>query len=418
MTTLSELPNEMLLEISLHLDYRDLNAFTRVSRHFHALSNRNLYKAIAKDSPGKSIAWAAEKGKEASARKLLQMCGSKILDDLPIFEGQEPIRIAAWKGHTNIVELFLPYCIQHDTEKEGDLFNRTLKAAVTSEHAAVVKLLLEHKADCKTNSHDRHAAIPLCKAVELGHVSIVRLFLEYNYCSLDTYNLRGMTPLAVAAATRPSPANLEIAQLLVGAGADLYIYDKLLLEAAGSDNLPVMKLLLANNLHWRQLGWLEVLWEFSRPRDNHEMGSLLLSWIDVDRILKYGNLQRCYLLKGAIVNRLDDLLEKVLKESSVLDKDHQPNRRAVHFCPLSLAVCYGRPRAVKLLLDHGADPSGEGNSRPVQLALEKGKDTMARLLFDKGATFDPDMCFGSSEYRQLLKLRMARVQRRPVSQEL
>ena len=79
MTTLSELPNEMLLEISLHLDYRDLNAFTRVSRHFHALSNRNLYKAIAKDSPGKSIAWAAEKGKEASARKLLQMAEKSYL---------------------------------------------------------------------------------------------------------------------------------------------------------------------------------------------------------------------------------------------------------------------------------------------------------------------------------------------------
>lgn len=413
--TLSELPNEMLLEISGHFDYPDLNAFTQVNHHFHALSNRGLYRAIAKDSPGKAIAWVAEKGKEASARKLLQMCGLKILDNL-VFEGQEPIVIAASNGHTNLVELFLPHCIQHDSEKEGeDLFKRALTVAIPEKHVAVVKLLLKHKTDFKTNHEDRHAAIPLCKAIEMGHVSIVKLFLEHNYCNLDTYDLDGMTPLALAAVTKASSANLEIAQLLVEAGADLYKDDYLLLKAAKSDNLPVMKLLLANNLCWRRLEWSEVLLEFSRPRrQNHEMGSLLLGWMDVDRILKTSNIQRCYLLRGAIANRLDDLLGKILDKSAVLDEDHKANRKGIYLCPLSLAVCYGRPRAVKLLLDHGADPSGEGDCRPVQFALEKGKDTMASLLFDKGAIFDPEKCRGSAEYRQLMKLRMARVQRKPI----
>lgn len=123
MTTLSELPSEMLLEISGHLDYPNLNAFTQVSRHFHALSNRGLYRAIAKDTPGKAIIWAAEKGKETSARKLLQMCGLKILHDL-VFEGQEPIVIAASNGHTNLVELFLPHCIQHDAEKKEKIYSK------------------------------------------------------------------------------------------------------------------------------------------------------------------------------------------------------------------------------------------------------------------------------------------------------
>lgn len=415
MTTLSELPNEMLLEISGHLDYPDLNALTQVSRHFHALSNGGLYKAIAKDSPGKAIAWAAEKGKEASARKLLQMCSLKVLDDI-VFEGQEPIVIAASNGHTNLVGLFLPYCIQHDTDKEGEyLFKRALTVATSEKHIAVVKLLLEHKTDFKTNHEDIYVAIPLCKAVEMGYVSIVKLFLEHNYCNLDTYDPDGMTPLALAAATKASPENLEIAQLLVGAGADLYKDDNLLLKAAKSDNLPVVRLLLANNLCWRRLECSEVLREFSRPRrKNHEMGSLLLSWIDVDRILQVSNIQRCYLLRGAIANRLDDLLEKILDKSAVLDEDNKENRIGIYLCPLSLAVCYGRPRAVKLLLDHGADPSGEGDCRPVQFALEKAKDTTARLLFDKGAIFDPEKCCGSAEYCQLMKLRMARVQRKPI----
>jgi Ankyrin repeat. len=156
----------------------------------------------------------------------------------------------------------------------------------------------------------------------------VKIFLEHNYCNLDTYDLDGMTPIALAAATKASSENLEIAQLLVEAGADLCRDDNLLLKAAKSDNLPVMKLFLANNLCWRRLEWSEVLREFSQPsRKNHEIGSLLLSWIDVDRILKISNIQRCYLLRGAIANRLDDLLEKILDESAVLDEDHKANRK-------------------------------------------------------------------------------------------
>ncbi|KAJ6179311.1 hypothetical protein N7519_009772 [Penicillium mononematosum] len=409
MPALSELPNELLLEISLHLHYPGLNAFTQVCRHFHALSNRVLYRTIAKDSPGKAIAWAAEEGKETSARKLLQMCGTKILDDI-VFEEQEPIVIAASNGHTRLVELFLPHCIQHDTEKEGDLFKRALTKAIKKEHVEVVKLLLEHKTH--TNSLDRHAAIPLCRAVKMGHVPIVRLLLEHNYSNLDTYDMHGMTPLAVAAAAKASSTNLEIAKLLVEAGADLHIDHGLLLRAAKSNNLPVIKLLLANNFDWRRLEWFDVLSEFSRPiRENHEVGALLLSGMNVDRILSDGNVQRCFLLRGAITNHLDDLLEKILDEWPVLDEDHKPSRRAIRFCPLSLAVCRGRPSAVKLLLEHGADPSGDLDCPPVQFALEKGKDTMARMLFDKGATFDPETCHESSGYRQLLKLRMARVQR-------
>ncbi|KAJ6125858.1 hypothetical protein N7471_010351 [Penicillium samsonianum] len=374
MTTLSAIPNEMLLEISLHLDYPDLNALTRVSGHFHALLNRILYRTIAKDSPGKAIAWAAEKGKETSARKLLQMCGSKILDEL-VLEEREPIVIAASNGHARLVELFLPHCIQHDTEKEGDLFKRALTEAIPEEHVEVVNLLLEHKADFKTNSEDRHAAIPLCRAVEMEHVSIVRLFLEHNYCNLDTYDMYAMTPLALAAAAKPSSTNLEIAQLLVEAGADLHIDHRLLLRAAKSDNLPVMKLLLENNLNLRRLGWFDfdVLCEFSRPRrENHGMAALLLGWINVDRILNNSIVQCCLLLRGAITNRLDNLLEKILDGCPVLAEDHKASRRAIGFCPLSVAVCYGRPRVVKLLLEHGANPNGDLDCSPERHLIRKG----------------------------------------------
>ncbi|KAJ5229627.1 hypothetical protein N7489_010335 [Penicillium chrysogenum] len=200
-----------------------------------------------------------------------------------------------------------------------------------------------------------------------------------------------MTPLALAAAAKASSTNLEIAKLLVEAGADSHIDHGLLLRAAKSYNLPVMKLLLANNFDWRRLEWFDVLREFSRPiPENYEVGELLLSGMNVDRILSY---------------------EKILNEWPVLDENHKPSRRAIRFCPLSLAVCNGRPSAVKLLLEHGADPGGELDCPPVQFALEQGKDAMAKLLFDKGATFDPETCHESSGYRRLLKLRMARVQR-------
>ena len=410
MATLSAIPNEILLKVSLYLDYPGLNAFSQVSHHIYTLANWVLYKTIAKRSPGKAMAWVAEKGKDLSARKLLQMCGCEILDDL-VSADREPILIASSHGHAHLVELFLPHCIRHDSENEGGLFRRALTEAIQEEHIAVVQVFLKQRAHFITNGQDKHAAVPLCRAVEMGHVSIVRLLIEHNYCNLNTCDMDGMTPLTLAAKAKPSSTNLEIAKLLLEAGANLHIDPKLLLRAAKSDNFAVMKLFIENNLNWRQLEWFDILCEFSRPRrENHGIGLLLLSWINVDRIMNNSNIHRCLLLRAAIINRLDNLLKRILDEGPVLDKDHTSSRRAMSFCPLSVAVCYGRLSAVQLLLKHGADPNGDIGISPVQLALERNKHAMARLLFEKGASLDPEGCRGSPGYRQLLKLRLARVQ--------
>ncbi|KAJ5446887.1 hypothetical protein N7445_001708 [Penicillium cf. griseofulvum] len=412
MTTLPEMANETLLKISLYLDYRDLNAFARVNRHFHALSNRDLYRLLAKDSPGKAIAWAAKKGNEASAVKLLQMCGLKLLDDFAS-EDREPIVIAASNGHTHLVELFLPHCIQHDTEKREDLVRKTFDAATRKDHVTIVKLLLEHKADFNFNPQNRNAVGPLCTAVEMGKVSIVKLFLEHNYCDLNTSDLDDMTPLALAASMPPSSANLEIARLILEASPGVYRDPELLLKAAQSDNMPIMKFLLANNFNWRRLEWFDILSEFSQlRRKDHEMGPLLLSWIDVDSIMKIGSLQRCYLFKGAIVNGSEDLLKKLLDESTVLDEDLHLNTRRDCFCHLSLAVCHGQYKSVELLLKHGADPNVKDRCRPIQFALERGKDdTIVRLLLRYGATCDPENWIGTPKHCDLMNFRMAQVRK-------
>ncbi|KXG52516.1 uncharacterized protein PGRI_088000 [Penicillium griseofulvum] len=412
MMTLLEMANETLLKISLYLDYRDLSAFVRVNRHFYALSNKNLYSSLAKDSPGKAIAWAANTGNQASAQKLLQMCGLKILDEF-FSEDREPIVIAASNGHTRLVQLFLPHCIQQDTEKKEDLVRKTLDAAIRKDHIAVVKLLLEDKADFNLNAMSKNAVAPLCTAVEMGKVSMVEIFLEHNYCDLNTSDLDDMTPLALAASGPPSSANLDIARLLLEASPGLYRDPELLLKAARSDNMPVMKFLLANNFNWRRLEWFDILSEFSQlRRKDHEVGSLLLSWMNVDSIMEIGSLQRCYLLRGAIVNGFEELLEKLLIESTVLDEDLHPNIRTHRFCHLSLAVCHNQYKSVELLLKHHADPNGKGKCRPIQFALERVKDDkIVRLLLHHGATYDPEKWVGTSEHCDLMNSRMAKVQK-------
>ncbi|KAJ5542147.1 hypothetical protein N7535_004570 [Penicillium sp. DV-2018c] len=405
---LADLPNEMLLQTSSFLhEYADLNAFSQVSSHFYALSNRSLYRSLSKSSAESAISWAAQKGSEPSARKLLEMCGPEILDIIAD-DHQRPIVVAAENGHSHLVKLFLGYCFQYDnTEEEGCLFTETLRASIEQDHEEIVRLLLESKVDVAFYRQDRYAAQLLSVAVQYGRLSIVKLLLEHNYSSPNTPKPEEKIPLAIAASTKPSPANLEITRLLIEAGANLDTDSSPILEAARSGNMPVMKLFLETGFDPRKLDELEVLIEFSWPRRrDHQMAALLLSWIDVDRVIASGNIQRCYLLRGAISNRFDDLLQRILEGQSIFDEAHKQARARLSLCPLKLAVCYGRTRTVKLLLEHGANPNGESDGlQPVALALDRGRNEIARLLRDKGAAGPPVRVAGRTPALRARELR-------------
>ncbi|KAJ5143986.1 uncharacterized protein N7515_002773 [Penicillium bovifimosum] len=430
---LADLPNEILLLISSFLnEYADLNAFSQVSHHFYALSNKDLYRALARASPARAIVWAAQKGSEASARKLLEMCGQEILEmrgqeilemrgqellDIIADDYQRPIVVAAENGHSHLVKLFLSYCLPYDnTEREASLFTETLNAAIEQGHEAIVRLLLESKVDVAFYRQDKYPAQLLSVAVQYRRLSIVKLLLEHNYYNPSTSKPNEKTPLALAASTRASPVNLEIARLLIEAGADLNTDSSPILEAARSGNMPVMKLFLEQGFDPRKLDELEVLLEFSWPRRrDRAMAALLLSWIDVDHAIASGSIQRCYLLRGAITNRFDDLLKRILENRFVFDESHKLDRARLSICPLKLAVCYGRTRAVKLLLEHGADPNGEAPGiRPIVLAIDRGRDAIARLLRDKGADGPPVRVAGTTSVLRARELRRVRlIQERP-----
>lgn len=60
--------------------------------------------------------------------------------------------------------------------------------------------------------------------------------------------------------------------------------------------------------------------------------------------------------------------------------------------PLHLAIAHDRPRMVKLLLEHGADPDlrNADGRLPLHDCFELNRDHLAELLFDAGA--EPDVC--------------------------
>ncbi|KAJ5474621.1 hypothetical protein N7475_004187 [Penicillium sp. IBT 31633x] len=417
---LANLPNETLLEIlSFFERFRDLNAYSQVSRHFYSLSNRNLYRALSTDLANEILALAAEEGNEAVARNLLKMCGSKILG---VTTKDEPLVIAARKGHVDLVKILLDHCFQHDdTEREGLLFSKALIGAVKENGNAVIQLLLERKANIIFYRQAKYSADPLFFAVLVGRQSTVRLLLESKYCT-PNYTARDRPSyLALVATDRVSPQALEIARLLIDAGADLDHDGSPLLNAAITKNIPLVRLLLEKGLDPRTLDQREVVREFACSRfRSHNIVSLLLEWIDVDRAIASDIIQRCFLLRGAIEHCFYDLLERLLDKHDIFNGSHKLELRELRFCPLTIAVVRGRRRAVQLLLNHGAHPNGTFNEDaevngtgvvgdlPIELALDRERYKIARMLYHKGAIIPPSRLDRSSP---LFNTRMIRVVR-------
>ncbi|NIP96181.1 MAG: ankyrin repeat domain-containing protein, partial [Akkermansiaceae bacterium] len=67
---------------------------------------------------------------------------------------------------------------------------------------------------------------------------------------------------------------------------------------------------------------------------------------------------------------------------------HCPSRAAL--TPLQAAACAGRVGAVKLLLDHEANPraTGDAGESALIFAVRRGHSEVAKLLLERGAGID------------------------------
>lgn len=71
-STLSRIPNEILRCIADKLEYSwDLNLFAQVNHSIYATLNRYLYQRNIREFHSSALKWAAERGIESTARKML-----------------------------------------------------------------------------------------------------------------------------------------------------------------------------------------------------------------------------------------------------------------------------------------------------------------------------------------------------------
>ena len=128
----SSIPNEIILEIADRLsNRRDISSLTRVSWRFHHLLDEYLHCYNIKCQRSSALLWAAENGRESTARKLLRL-GADVNVDLSMtargryrstagfdpltkrnrswsIDGTKPLILAAYGGHLSVVDLLLDF---------------------------------------------------------------------------------------------------------------------------------------------------------------------------------------------------------------------------------------------------------------------------------------------------------------------
>ena len=120
------------------------------------------------------------------------------------------IHTAARAGDLAKVKALLeanPQCVN---EKDEQGLTPLLRAG----DAAVVELLLKHKAD--VNAADKDGATPLLLAAESGHAAVVELLLKHQ-ADVNAANTYGSTPLHFAALK----GSIAVVELLLNYQADV-----------------------------------------------------------------------------------------------------------------------------------------------------------------------------------------------------
>lgn len=139
-----------------------------------------------------ALFYAVQRGDEVAVKKLI-MSGAQV--NICNKEGQTPLHIACYYGHSNVVELLLFASAQPDVMTKGKQGKSPLMYAARNGHAEVAKLLLE--AGAKPDIATTQGKTALMYAATHGHPDVVRVLLAYN-AKVDLKDKRGNTALYYA----------------------------------------------------------------------------------------------------------------------------------------------------------------------------------------------------------------------------
>jgi ankyrin repeat protein len=234
---LLKLPNELLLEVAVHLErFRDLNSLLRTSRFFHTTFHTLLYRRVitADDTVRDGIvSWVLSEYQVASLVHLLDNglsanykfeCGRDLLRALCRLDDQEhsvPLaRLLIERGA--------------DIEARNANARTVLHTAIRKYNRGIAALLLAHGAD--VNALDGYGYTPLHDAVANCDYDLVRLLLAHG-ADINALSTSGQRPLHRVSRW----PDYKTAKLLLEHGADVNAIDfdgRTLLHLISQDRGP------------------------------------------------------------------------------------------------------------------------------------------------------------------------------------
>ena len=340
--------------------------------------------------------WRYSTGTRASPLYYAALCGiGSLVEHLLITcrQGQShgkqgsPLRAAIISGHTEVTRLLIRHAagaVRFNVNVR-ERYNMTLlHDAVNSGNLDIAKILISYGADI--NARDGQGRSVLQEALRNRKFDITELLIECGAeCGVGVWALHHdhSAPLHEAI----DSGNLEIAQLLIGHGADVNAPDKWgdrpFHRAVRSRSLDLVELLLKSgaDIGARGMSGSSPLHE-ALENGNLDIARLLIGYgANVNAHDKWGDSP----FHVAVRSQRLDFVELLLESGADVDV-----RGMNDSTPLHEALDNGNLDIAQLLINHGADvnvPDKWGHS-PLCHALQRQKPDVVELLASGGADVD------------------------------
>lgn len=171
--------------------------------------------------------WAAERGYSEVIRMLVKR--GAVLDMRSSRDLATPLHLAVNRKQTEAVRTLLELGASANPQQATMLLKRDrsgqvgserpISIALKSENYRVVQLLIEHGAELTGTSYPLHHLCRNIVANDTDRVDCIRYFITHHPEDASMQNSKGETPFAVLLTNTPSAPVLQIATMLIAAGA-------------------------------------------------------------------------------------------------------------------------------------------------------------------------------------------------------